>query len=43
MTSKKIEVRRLKCFSNECRVSELDARLAAILRIPTSQEGGQEK
>ena len=45
MTSKKFEVRRLnlKCFSNECRVSELHARLAATLRMATSQEGGQEK
>jgi len=36
MTSKKFEVRGLKCFSNECRVSELDVRLAARLRIATS-------
>ena len=35
MTSKKFEVRGLKCCSNECRVSELDVRLAARLRIAT--------
>jgi len=40
MTSKKIEVRRLKCFSDECRGSELDVRLGAGLRIATSQEVG---
>ena len=43
MTSKKFEVRRLKCFSYEGRISELHSRLAASLRIATSQEGGQEK
>ena len=43
MTSKKFEVRRLMGFSYEGRVSELHSRLAASLRIATSQEGGQEK
>jgi hypothetical protein len=43
MTSKKFEVRRLKRFSREGRVSELHARLAARLRIATSQEVGKEK
>jgi len=36
MTSKKFEVIRLKYSSYECRVSELNVRLAASLRMATS-------
>jgi len=43
MTSEKFEVRGLKCFSYERRVSELHARLSPSLRMAPSQKGGQEK
>jgi hypothetical protein len=43
MTSEKLEIRRLKCLSYECGVSELHARLGGSLRIASSKEGSQEK
>jgi hypothetical protein len=43
MTSEKFEVRGLKYFSYERRVSELHAWLSISLRMAPSQKSGQEK
>ena len=43
MTSEKLEIRGLKCFSYECGVSEFHAGLAGSLGIASSKKGSQEK
>ena len=43
ITSEKLEIRGLKCFSYECGISEFHAGLAGSLGIASSKKGSQEK